>query len=88
MRDAPSAREYITKVLASDRKVKSVDAAVELALGFRRDWASFHVPRYLRVLDAIQKEVLRRLGLPPGDLHGLCCGSRKFFSAIRGREPR
>lgn len=67
MRDAPSAREYIAKILASDRKAKSVDAAVELALGFRRDWASFHAPRYLRALDSIQKEVLQRLGLTPGD---------------------
>ena len=67
LRDAPSAREYIAKVLASDRKVKTVDAAVELALGFRRDWASFHVPRYLRALHAIQREVLLRLGLTHGD---------------------
>lgn len=67
LRDAQSSAAYISKILASDSKVKGVDAAVELAMEFRRNWASFHVPRYLRAVDLIQKEVFGRLGLPSGD---------------------
>lgn len=67
LRDAQSSAAYIRKILATDKKVKSVDAAVELAMEFRRNWASYHAPRYLYALDLIQKEVFGRLGLARGD---------------------
>lgn len=67
LRDAPSSAAYIRKILGSDKKVKSVDAAVELAMEFRRNWAGYHAPRYLHALDLIQKEVFGRLGLSAGD---------------------
>jgi hypothetical protein len=65
--DARSSAAYIRKILAEDKNVKSVDAAVELAMEFRRNWAGYHAPRYLHALDLIQKEVFGRLGLAMGD---------------------
>lgn len=63
----PSSAAYIRKILESDTKVKSVDAAVELAMEFRRNWAGYYAPRYLHALHLIQKEVFDRRGLTAGD---------------------
>lgn len=46
---------------------KSRDDAVEDALEFVRYWPGHHLPRYLMALDRIQREVLPRLGIDPGD---------------------
>jgi hypothetical protein len=43
------------------------DLAVEEALDFYRYWVNFNAPRYLLVLDKIQKDVIGRRGLRPGD---------------------
>jgi hypothetical protein len=43
------------------------DAAVQQTLDFLRLWANFHYPRLLRALNRIQKEVLGRAGIRPGE---------------------
>jgi hypothetical protein len=43
------------------------DAAIDNVLGFIRDWMSFRVPQYLRILQSIAEEVFERHGLPSGD---------------------
>jgi len=46
---------------------KDWDASVQQTLDFLRLWAGFHYPRLLRALNRIQREVLSRAGIPPGD---------------------
>jgi DEAD/DEAH box helicase/Helicase conserved C-terminal domain len=46
---------------------KSTDEAVEKMLDFTRLWANIHFPRYLRVLNLIQQEILTRHKMTPGD---------------------
>lgn len=43
------------------------DESVQRILDFLRLWASFHFPRLLRTLDGIQRDLLTRAGLRPGD---------------------
>jgi hypothetical protein len=47
---------------------KSADDVVLEVLTFLRNAVGFGVPRYLRVLDTIQREVITRAGYPAGDL--------------------
>ncbi|SDN83112.1 DEAD/DEAH box helicase [Geodermatophilus sp. DSM 45219] len=46
---------------------EAVDDAVENTLEFLRYWPGHNLPRFLRVADSLQKAVLPRLGIRPGD---------------------
>jgi hypothetical protein len=47
--------------------LNDADESVQRILDFLRLWASFHFPRLLRTLDGIQRDLLTRAGLRPGD---------------------
>ncbi len=47
--------------------LQDADESVQRILDFLRLWASFHFPRLLRTLDGIQRDLLTRAGLRPGD---------------------
>ncbi|MFG1910998.1 DEAD/DEAH box helicase [Kribbella sp. NPDC048928] len=46
---------------------EEIDNAVENSLDFIRYWPGHNFPRYLMTIDRIQKEILPRLGMIPGD---------------------
>ena len=48
-------------------KDKSPDDAVEVVLGFCRNWASFRFPAMLHAVDTIQRVVFKGAGKAPGD---------------------
>lgn len=54
-------------------RAEDVDSAVDGVLNFLRQWASFNYPRLIAALDAVQRAVFRRAGLPAGDF--------RFFAA-------
>jgi hypothetical protein len=58
---------------------KSVDAAVEDTLDFLRYWPGHNFPRYLMALDRIQREVLPRLGIAPGDYRLYAAQAESMF---------
>lgn len=65
------------------RVVRTGDEVVLEVLTFIRNGVGFGVPRYLRVIDAIQREVLDREGVASGDL-------RPYAAALEGlflRQP-
>lgn len=57
----------------------SVDAAVEDTLDFLRYWPGHNFPRYLMALDRIQREVLPRMGLQPGDYRAYAAQAESLF---------
>jgi hypothetical protein len=67
MRDAGSTRQFVEIILNDEKDIKTADAAVEFAMDLQRNWAGFRVPRYLRAIDRIQREVFGQLGLAAGD---------------------
>lgn len=64
LRNRPKVRTIIEEQYAWS---KDWDAAVQQTLDFLRLWANFHYPRLLRALNRIQKDVLPRTGIKPGD---------------------
>lgn len=65
-----SLRQLISDQVAYRRSQGgSVDDAVLDVLTFHRSGLTFGLPKYLRVLDRIQREVFERHGLPYGDYH-------------------
>jgi hypothetical protein len=52
---------------AQSRENMSKDSAIDDVLGFIRDWLSFRVPQYLRILQSITEEVFERYDLPSGN---------------------
>ena len=66
-------REYRER---RDSEVNADDVVLEV-LTFLRSGAGFGVPRYLRVVDTIQREVLSRASVPAGDL-------KPYAAAVEG----
>ena len=66
-RQVPVIRSYIEELLGADKNTDTADKAVELALAFYRNWLTFNFPRMLIAIDKIQRDVLQREGLLPGD---------------------
>lgn len=67
MRRSETVQAFIEAILQNDNRIHTPDEAVEAALLFQRNWASFAFPRFLRALDAIQREIFSHLGESPGD---------------------
>jgi hypothetical protein len=64
LQDRPSTRALIDQ----ERSVADdPDAAVQSVLDFLRLWATFHFPRLLRAMDAIQRHLCERAGRPAGN---------------------
>jgi hypothetical protein len=61
-----SAQAYLKRKIAK-REDEEPDDAVEETLEFLRHWPHYALPRYLGVLDRIQREVFTRLRITPGD---------------------
>jgi len=64
LRNKPTTKDLIDGQLSYNG---NPDVAIPQVLDFLRLWAEFHFPRFLRVIDRIQSEVLRRLGRPWGN---------------------
>jgi hypothetical protein len=68
MSQSRSLRDLIaSQVNYRQSRGEPVDAAVLDVLTFFRNGLTFGLPKYLRVLDRIQREVLTQHGLPAGD---------------------
>ena len=65
--------------LVSNAKVPSATVAVEMVLTFLRKWAEFNFPRYLAVLDSIQRSVFERNGLEPGNYQVYGAAVKQLF---------
>jgi hypothetical protein len=82
LRRRPSVRSLIDDQLDFLRQRDagaSADAAVVNVLDFLRLWAGFHFPRLLTAVDRIQQEIMRRRGLPPGDLSPFAAEVESLF---------
>ena len=62
-----------------DDRADEPDRVVEAVLEFLRHWAIYSFPKYLRVVDRIQRHVLSRAGLEVGDYSVLATGVENFF---------
>jgi len=58
---------------------RGIDEVVLDVLTFYRSGLSFGLPKYLRVLDAIQRDVFDRLGLPVGDYRQYAAAAEGVF---------
>lgn len=76
LRLQPSTRMLIEKQF---KYHKDWDKAVQVTLDFMRLWATFHFPRLLRAIGAIQREVLGRLGYLPGDYDAFASQVESLF---------
>jgi hypothetical protein len=65
LRGKPRIKEQIINALQYSNG--DIDTTVQRILDFQRLWANFHFPRILMAIDAIQKDVARRLKKPSGD---------------------
>lgn len=63
----PTTYQLVREQLAHTSGPARADIAVQKTLDFMRLWAAFHFPRLLRAIDLIQRDVLTRLELPPGN---------------------
>lgn len=73
--------ERIETELVGDYAASSVDEAVERVLQFDRNWASYDFPRYLMALDNIQRYLLSKRKIPPGDYKIYAAKVESLFSS-------
>ncbi|MFC1544166.1 DEAD/DEAH box helicase [Gemmatimonadota bacterium] len=57
----------------------SPDDAVDAVLEFQRHWAGYKFPKLLSALDRVQRFILERHGLRPGDYSGYCIQVENLF---------
>lgn len=48
-------------------KQATVDEAIEFAFKFQKNWLQYYIPKWLGVMDKLQKYVAKKKGLPAGD---------------------
>lgn len=74
LRMSDSIDTIISEQVSSDfyaGRENPIEDAIDEALGFMRNWAGFHFPRFVGAVDNIQKDVFSRLSLEPGDFSQL-----------------
>lgn len=76
--NGPSLEEWVAERGGGE----DVDADIEQALDFIRQWAQYRAPKLLMALNAIQVEIFTRVGLQPGNYES-------FIARIEtlGRDP-
>jgi hypothetical protein len=62
-----SLRSLVDEIVNEDQKIESVDEAISMVFDFQRHWLQFSLPKYVRVVDRIQKEIFQEKNLPNGD---------------------
>jgi hypothetical protein len=74
--------QLIINELANNKNVHTATQAVEGTLGFLRQWAEFHFPRYITALDRIQRHVLSTHGAPTGNYEKYSAEIKKLFMPL------
>jgi len=77
---SPSPRQRIQdELIPGQYAAKTPDEAVERVLEFDRTWAGFEFPRYLMAVSRIQKAILPRRGMSPGDYSHFASMAESLF---------
>lgn len=70
--------DFVKERIAERREIDSIDDVIENTLEFLRNWAGFHIPRALRVLERIQHAVASQRGGPEAN-YGFYAGRVESF---------
>lgn len=60
-----SVNQFIIRYPEAARKI--IDEAIETILKFEKNWLQYKIPKWLNVIDSLQKYVATELGIQPGD---------------------
>lgn len=67
LRGRPSLKSLIEQELMNPKNIKDVNEKIDEVLDFRRVWAAFKFPKHLMTVDRIQRNVLSKRKVKPGD---------------------
>jgi len=72
----------IEDLLENDNQIADASSAVETLLKIQRNLIEFHFPRYLLILDKIQRSVFEKTGRQPGNYETFAADVRRLFLPI------
>lgn len=70
---------FVREAIERRRDSDTIDATIELAFEFIRNWAAFNFPSKLMALDLIQKDIFMRHGLDHGDYAYYASAAENLF---------
>jgi hypothetical protein len=70
---------FVREVIERRRDSDTIDAVIEIAFEFIRNWAAFNFPSKLMALDLIQRDVFTRHGLDPGNYSFYASSAENLF---------
>jgi hypothetical protein len=88
LRKSKSVKALIRNEISAEiQDYDKINESIEDTLEFVRYWAQFHFPNYLRALDRIQKEILTKQNLIPGNysffaMQVECLFTKPLFAAL------